>query len=601
MSKRAVRRAPQRRRWRWLVVLLVIVGVLGVVALWLVIRSQQASDALTSARDGVSKIRTAIADGEPGEARELLPIVQADAARAADVTGDPVFAIASAVPLVGNTPNAVRTVSQAADDVAANVLPQLIDVSETLDPEAIRTDGDALNLQAFEDAAPLLENSTDTLAQVSTDLAGIDTAATPTRVSDAVTQFQTQVDETLNTTRSAARGAQLIPPMLGGDGKRNYFLAFQSNNEARGTGGFFGSYGLASADNGKVRIDKLASRSELDAQTYKSLPLDFGEEYDALYGDDPATWAGVNMSPHFPYAAQLWLKMWQDRTGERLDGVITTDPVTLSYLLEATGPVTLKDGRKITADNVVAFTESEIYALYPLDSVARDEYLQQITDAAFEAVLSGTADPQALVEALGKAAGERRLLIYSDHKDEQLTLADSSLGGVIPDDAAPFAGLATINGGGNKLDYYLGRGLDYQVLGCNEDGSRRTRITVRFDNSAPSSGLPLYVDARSDRPLAPDGTPRSGNGDHFFFAQVYATQGAALINAERGGKPQEVTQGVERGRPVFQIPVEISAGARAEITLDLVEPPTVGEPRTFVTPLVKPVSVTADETECGSG
>jgi hypothetical protein len=32
-----------------------------------------------------------------------------------------------------------------------------------------------------------------------------------------------------------------------------------------------------------------------------------------------------------------------------------------------------------------------------------------------------------------------------------------------------------------------------------------------------------------------------------------------------------------------------------------VEPATVGAPRTFVTPLVKPVSVTADDTECGSG
>jgi hypothetical protein len=416
-----------------------------------------------------------------------------------------------------------------------------------------------------------------------------------------VTQFQAQVDETLNTTRSAARGAQLIPPMLGGDGKRTYFLAFQSNNEARGTGGFFGSYGLASAEDGKVRIDKLAPRSKLDEQTYEGLPLDFGEEYQALYGDDPATWAGANMSPHFPYAGQLWLKMWQDRTGERLDGVITTDPVTLSYLLEATGPVTLKDGREITADNAVEFTESEIYALYPLDDVARDAYLQQVSVAALRAVLSGTGDPRALVEALGRAAGERRLLVYSDHKDEQVTLAQSSLGGVIPDDAAPFAGLAVINGGGNKLDYYLGRDLDYQVLGCNDDGSRRTRITVSFDNSAPSSGLPLYVDSRSDRPLAPDGTPRSGNGDHFFFAQVYATQGAALINAKREGQPQDVTQGEERGRPVFQIPVEVAAGDRAEITLDLVEPATEGAARTFVTPLVKPVSVTADDTECGSG
>ena len=74
-----------------------------------------------------------------------------------------------------------------------------------------------------------------------------------------------------------------------------------------------------------------------------------------------------------------------------------------------------------------------------------------------------------------------------------------------------------------------------------------------------------------------------------------------LVNAERDGQPQEVTQGEERGRPVFQIPVEVAAGDRAEITLDLVEPATVGAPVPSSHPLVKPVSVTADDTECGSG
>ena len=430
MSRRDVKSAPQRRRWRVLAVLLVVVGICAVLAVWLVVRAQQAADALASARDGVAQIRADLVDNRPAEARELVPVVQADAARAADITSDPVFALASAIPVLGNTPNAIKVVSQSADDVASDVLPQLVDAGSALDPNVIRTDGQVFNLAAFEEAGQLLDSSTAALTEVSDELAGIDTAATPARVSDAVTKFQTQVDETLDTTRSAALGASLIPPMLGGDGERRYFLAFQSNNEALGTGGFFGSYGIASADNGEVDVGEIEPRSRLDEQRYKTLPLDFGDEYDALYGDDPASWAGANMSPHFPYAAQLWLKMWQDRTGDRLDGVITTDPVTLSYLLEATGPITLKDGRKITADNVVAFTESEAYALFENDT-DRDQYLQEMSETALEAVLSGRADPYALVQALGKAAGERRLLIYSDHEDEQATLAGTAVGGVV--------------------------------------------------------------------------------------------------------------------------------------------------------------------------
>jgi hypothetical protein len=179
-------------------------------------------------------------------------------------------------------------------------------------------------------------------------------------------------------------------------------------------------------------------------------------------------------------------------------------------------------------------------------------------------------------------------------------ISATSVSGVIPDDAAPFAGLAIINGGGNKLDYYLRQGLAYQVTGCGADGSRQTRITVTLRNEAPSSGLPLYVDARSDLPLRPDGTARDANGDTFFYAQVYATKGAVLVAAKRDGRPFGVTQGEERGRPVFSIPVELAAGDATTFVLDLQEPATSGKVRTFVTPLVKPISVTADDRECGS-
>jgi hypothetical protein len=292
--------------------------------------------------------------------------------------------------------------------------------------------------------------------------------------------------------------------------------------------------------------------------------------------------------------------MWRDRTGEQLDGTITTDPVALSYLLEATGPVTMPDGRVISADNVVSFTENEIYFLIPDDDVARDQYLQQIAEASLKAVLSGEADPRALLDALGRAAGERRLLVYSDRVNEQAELAASAIGGALPGDAGPFAGLATINGGGNKLDYYLDQGLSYRVVGCLPDGGRRVEITATYKNTAPGDGsLPLYIDARGDRPLTPEGLPPSGNGDHFFFTQVYATAESSLVSAVRDGKPIAMEQGREQGHRVFRAGLEVKAGDTTSVVLTVDEPPTSGELRTFVTPLVKPVSVDADITECG--
>ncbi|HEX5016145.1 MAG TPA: DUF4012 domain-containing protein, partial [Actinomycetes bacterium] len=375
-------------------VAVVLIAVLVVAAVWIWVKAQQAADALASARAGVTAVRASLTDGDTARAAQQLTVVQGDTARAVQATSDPVFAIASAVPVLGNTPAAVRDVSEAADALANDALPDLVEAGTALSPDTIRSDGDQLNLDAFDAAAQPLDSAASSLESISAEVASIDTDVTPNQVKDAVSRLQTQLDDALHETESAARGAELIPPMLGGDGKREYFLALQSNNEARGTGGFFGSYGLLGADDGRVTVQRLAPRSELDDQRYDDMPLDFGADFEALYGDDAASWANANLSPHYPYAAQLWLKMWQARTGERLDGVVTTDPVALSYLLEATGPVTLPDGRVIDADNVVSFTENEIYFLIPLDDEKRDAYLQTVAEAALDAVLSGEADPR---------------------------------------------------------------------------------------------------------------------------------------------------------------------------------------------------------------
>jgi hypothetical protein len=588
------------RRSRILLVVGVVVAVLLIGAVWIVVRSQQAADALTSARAGVTLVRDDLAKGRTAEASQKLAVVQGDTARAAQATSDPVFAIASFIPVIGTTPAAVSDVAEAADTLAQDVLPDLLAAGTALSPDSLRADGDQLNLAAFETASPALDSAEATLSQITADVAGIDTARTPARVQDAVSSLQTELDDALAETQSAAQGAALIPPMLGADGTRRYFLALQSNNEARGTGGFFGSFGIINATDGKVQVRQLGPRSTLDNQAYDEVPLDFGPDYAALYGNNPTTWVGANISPHYPYAAQLWLKMWQDRTGEKLDGAITTDPVALSYLLEATGPVTLPDGRVISADNVVSFTENEIYFLID-DDAARDAYLQTVAEAALDAVFSGEADPRALIDALGKAAGERRLLVYSDRVNEQKQLAASSVGGALPGDGAPFAGLATINGGGNKLDYYLGQSLTYELLGCTPDGGRRGQITVTYENTAPSDGtLPLYIGARGDRPLGPDGQLQNGNGDTFFFSQVYATAGSSLVSAVQDGKPVDVEQGREQGHTVFRAGIELPAGASTTLVFEVAEPPAPGELSTFVTPLVKPITVDADTRKCGA-
>ena len=109
-------------------------------------------------------------------------------------------------------------------------------------------------------------------------------------------------------------------------------------------------------------------------------PIDLGPEYNAQYGfQNPTTdFRNSNVSPHFPYTAQIWKSLWGQQSGINVDGVIAIDPVALSYILGAVGSLTMPDGETVTKDNVVELTESTLYSRFPTDQTARKQYLQDV-------------------------------------------------------------------------------------------------------------------------------------------------------------------------------------------------------------------------------
>ncbi len=186
------------RRSRILLTLVVAVGVLAVGTVWIVVRSQQAADALTSARSGVVLVREDLAEGRTAEAAQQLAVVQGDTARAVRATSDPVFAVASVIPVIGTTPAAVKDVAEAADALALEALPDLLEAGTALSPDALRADGNQINLAAFETASPALDSAEASLSAITADVAGIDTAGTPAQVQDAVASLQTELDDALD-------------------------------------------------------------------------------------------------------------------------------------------------------------------------------------------------------------------------------------------------------------------------------------------------------------------------------------------------------------------------------------------------------------------
>ena len=81
---------------------------------------------------------------------------------------------------------------------------------------------------------------------------------------------------------NSALAARLAPSMMGADGPRTYFMGFQTNAEARSTGGLLGGFGILRLDNGTPTVDTLAPNTDFSGQNFT--PIDLGPEFNEQYG-----------------------------------------------------------------------------------------------------------------------------------------------------------------------------------------------------------------------------------------------------------------------------------------------------------------------------
>ena len=484
------RRRLRPRSWRratFVGLLLVAVAF----ACWLGFQAFQAKSNLEEARANAQKAKEALLKGDAEDAAKWVNEAQSNAQAARVATHSLPWNIASVVPWLGGPFETGKQISDVVLGVVADVLQPSVHVGGAISPNRLLDDGGRVDVQLLRDAAP-------ELSEISTAATKLDAEAS--RISDpnylsimrnARSQLQAQTSDISRLLHNTALAARLAPSMMGADGPRAYFLGFQTNAEARGTGGLLGAFGILRFDNGKPSVDTLGPDTELNKAF---APIDLGPEYAAQYGfTDPTTdFRDSNQSPHFPYAAQIWKSMWEQQSGTKVDGVIAIDPIALSYVLGAVGPVTLPDGETITRDNVVELTESTAYIRFATDNNARKQYLLDIAREVVKKMTGRVQSPRQLLDALGKTVSEGRIAVWSSSPTEQQLLEQTVLAHVVPDDPAPYAAVVINNLAGNKIDYYLTRHIEYTAGAC--DGkTRKSVVIVRLTNNAPANGLPDYV------------------------------------------------------------------------------------------------------------
>lgn len=600
--------APRRKHrvWPWvlLLVLLALIGLLVGVAIGvkhIADRAFLVRDELTAARSVVATIPgLAQARDTAGlEAAAVELTTHADAALAA--TDDPIWTLVEQVPVFGENLSAVRKTTAAAHLLVDDALPPAIELLGVVDINKLGLKDGRIDLSAFQAALPMIPALRDAVGAAQAEVADINRGNLVPQVDDAIGEIVDVLDQAAPVLNEAERVLPVALRVLGQNEPRNYLLMFQNNAETRATGGIPASLAMLHIENGAITLPRLSSSTEL-ADDGGNLDPGMPPEALGIYERDTIrSMQNYTRTPNFPTSADLMSRLWQKEIGGTIDGVISLDPVALTFLLEATGPVGLADGTQLDAGNAPRVMLEEVYDRYgPEES---DVFFADAVTRTFARVVSGTGAPFALLDAIGKGVDQKHVMVWLTREDEQAMSVEQGASGTFVSDNAKGAqvGVFLNDSGYGKLDYYLSSSVKVTADTCaTGDGPATITTSITLKSDVPESGLSDYaLNIRGPR----FGVPRDTIVmDVLFFGPV----GGQIVESRpsNGDWSNLVRTGIEQNRPAKTIAVGIPRGESRTVTFtSTVDRASLATPLSPVdvrtTPMLSKTPISIEQTACG--
>jgi hypothetical protein len=385
------------------------------------------------------------------------------------------------------------------------------------------------------------------------------------------------------TAERAGRGLKLAAGLYGPAGSARWFLAFQNPAELRGTGGLIGEYGILESSPTGPKLVKVEHYSGLNQRTDESvrLPKQVAARYERYaIGRD---WTAVNIPPDMPTVGRIIAELYEQTTGDRIDGVIAADPLAVAEILRVAGPIQA-GGTWMDADNVAEETLVRAYVRYETDNNARRRFLGEVARASFEAFRRALASkPIELIRHLGAAARGRHVQAYVTDPAGQRAVVGLGLSGSA---AAPATGdylmPVGVNAGANKLDAFLRRTVRWRVR-LDPEGAAQARAAFTLANDGPSSGLPRYIIGPYDSDFRP--------GQNEQIATLYVAGGYGFTRASIDGRPVGAEAQLDFGGLALTQQVGVQAKSTVTLAYELTRPAAaerVGDDRLRYRLLLRP-------------
>ncbi|WP_285247157.1 DUF4012 domain-containing protein [Pseudarthrobacter sp. efr-133-R2A-89] len=556
----------------------------------------------------IPKLKQEIVASDSNAAENTVSELRGHTSQARMDAGDPVWALASGLPWVGPNLSAISEVARSADDVASLGLTPLVRVYESLNWDALIPSGTGSNLEPIRTAAPTVASSAYAVRASAQRLDEIDSGQLLPQVAKPLEDATAELKLASGALSSAADAANIAPAMLGAESARNYLLMIQNNAEVRASGGIPGALAVLTLDHGKLSLGAQGSAGDIGVMA-PVLPVD--PQQQQIYSTRLGKYLqDVNLTPDFPTAASSAQAMWERKTGQRVDGVISIDPLVLSYILQSTGPVSVNGPElaaikasglptALTGDNVVPTLLSDVYAKIKQPK-QQDAYFAGVAKEVFSALSSGKGEAKGLISGVTRGTEEGRVLVWSSNASEQSVISKYALSGSIsgPSVSPAQFGVYFNDGTGAKMDYYVKRTVKL-IKECPADGYEQTTVRVTSTNTAPAdaaTSLPAYVTGAGAFGIAP-GTVQTN-------VVAYGPAQANVESAMIDGQKTPFAPYIHANRPVGVVAQQLAPGESQTVEFTFGKIVQHTEPNVVVTPTVqhvKDVILPTENASCDQG
>jgi len=593
------RKALAKRWWFWIPI--VIVVLLIAVGAWLGIRGLQAKNQLEASVPLVSQLKDQLLAQDIVAAQKTLDDITPRVAEARALTSDVVWTTAEHTPVVGSNLTAVRELAAITDAIVTDAIPPLMRVAGTLMDGGLTPVDGGLDLDLIAGVMPDVDAATAALDTAEGAVGAIDTTDTIAQLTDAKSTMADLLATLTPALHEAQRIVPIVLPAMGSDGPRKYVVVFQNNAEARSLGGIPGSLVPVTIDQGKISLGTPAGGEDFEIFEESVVPVPDGVEelYAGAFG---RSILGSTVRPDFASAATVVQALWRDSFGEDIDGVISIDPVALSYVLRASSPISLPSGDVLTADNAVSLLLNEVYLRFSGETAASRDlqgaFFAQVINGVFGTLLGGGADPKVVAEGLMQAADEHRLLLWSVNENENALIAEGKLGGALPtsDATTEGIGLYTQDAIGSKMTYYLKQAVTLSQASCGSDDVETYRVSTDVTNILTPEQVPdltFYI--------VGDGTEGVTAGDIRIDVLAYAPPGSTISAVRIDGESVDFTDFHDANNPVARVRVTIAPQQTRNVTVDIVAgQPGHRELSARVTPLTYPTPIDVSPLDCST-